>query len=379
MKNIFKSLLIICLGFPFAASGQQTAKRFITITNVSDIPRKDAVVAIAWSDILKKYPLIDTSAFKVVLSGSKKEIPFQLEYRGEADVQNLLLQLSVGAKSSVKLEITNGKAAAFASKTYARYVPERKDDFTWENDKIAFRMYGKALEGSKENAYGVDVWVKRTDKLIINERYKRGEYHIDHGDGMDYYHVGLSLGAGNMAPYVNDTIRYSKNYTSWKVLDNGPLRSTFQLGYDTWDVAGMAMKATKTISLDAGSRLSRLEVTYSYTGTATMPVTVGITKRKEPGNILLDEQAGITAYWEPQHGSDGITGVGSILPGPMTKAKVTDEQLLAITLVKSNEPIVYYTGAAWSKAGEITDAVSWFNYLHSFKRALQNPLKIEIQ
>ncbi len=68
--------------------------------------------------------------------------------------------------------------------------------------------------------------------IKINERYKRAEYHIDHGDGMDYYHVGFSLGAGNMAPYKNDTIWYSKNYRTWKVLDNGPLRSTFQLTFE---------------------------------------------------------------------------------------------------------------------------------------------------
>jgi hypothetical protein len=378
MKRIVQILFIVYLGLPFSVSAQASAK-FITVSNTSTFSMKNAVVTIPWVDILKKYPAIDTSGFKVVLAASKKEIPFQLEYRGQPEVRNLLLQLSVGAKSAVKIEIRKGKPAVFASKTYARYVPERKDDFTWENDKIAFRMYGKALEGSKENAYGIDVWVKRTDKLIINERYKRGEYHVDHGDGMDYYHVGLSLGAGNMAPYVKDTIRYSKNYTSWKVLDNGPLRSTFQLGYDAWDVAGTAVKATKTVSLDAGSRLSRVEVTYSYAGTAPMPVTVGISKRKEPGSIILDEQAGITAYWEPQHGSDGITGVGSILTGPMIRAEVTDEQLLAITRVKSNEPVIYYTGAAWNKAGEITDAASWFNYLYSFKKVLQNPLKVEIQ
>ena len=29
------------------------------------------------------------------------------------------------------------------------YVPERKDDFAWENDKIAFRAYGKALRKTK--------------------------------------------------------------------------------------------------------------------------------------------------------------------------------------------------------------------------------------
>lgn len=69
---------------------------------------------------------------------------------------------------------------------YGRYVPERKGDFAWENDKITFRMYGKVLESTpKEMAYGIDVWVKKTDRMVLNERYKRGHYHDDLGDGMD--------------------------------------------------------------------------------------------------------------------------------------------------------------------------------------------------
>ncbi len=115
------------------------------------------------------------------------------------------MQLSVKAGQTKKVLFKYGKRLALIHKTYGRYVPERKDDFAWENDKIAFRMYGKALENTpKEMAYGMDVWVKRTDRLILNERYSRGEYHIDHGDGMDYYHVGLTLGAGNMMPCIKD-------------------------------------------------------------------------------------------------------------------------------------------------------------------------------
>ena len=29
--------------------------------------------------------------------------------------------------------------------TYARFVPEREDDFAWENDLVAFRAYGPAM------------------------------------------------------------------------------------------------------------------------------------------------------------------------------------------------------------------------------------------
>lgn len=240
-------------------------------------------------------------------------------------------------------------------------------------------MYGKALEGTKESAYGMDVWVKRTDKLILNERYKRGKYHVDHGDGMDYYHVGLTLGAGNSAPYVNDSVWYSKNYQRWKILDNGPLRSTFQLEYDEWDVAGMPVKTTKTISLDAGSQLNRVEANYQYNNTSELPVVIGIVKRKEPGTMLLDEQKGIMAYWEPQHGKDGTTGVGAITTIPVVKMKVGNEQLLMQTTTANNKPAIYYTGAAWDKAGAITDAPAWFNYLHNFQQGLQQPLKVTVQ
>ncbi len=91
--------------------------------------------------------------------------------------------------------------------------------------------------------------------------------------------VGLTLGAGNMAPYVNDTIRFSGNYHQWKVLETGPLRSTFQLIYDTWDAGGIKVKATKTISLDADSQLSRIENVYSFEGDKPLPVVVGIIKK----------------------------------------------------------------------------------------------------
>ncbi|MNF73886.1 hypothetical protein D3C84_559020 [compost metagenome] len=235
------------------------------------------------------------------------------------------------------------------------------------------------MENTKENAYGFDVWVKRTDRLIINERYKRNEYHIDHGDGMDYYHVGFSLGAGNMAPYVNDTIRYSANYGQWKVLDNGPLRSTFQLTYNTWNAGGIKVRATKTISLDAGSQLNKIENVYSFDGDKPLPVVVGIIKRPENGVITLNEQQGIMGYWEPAHGQDGTTGVGSLLTTPVSNMLVGNTQILAKTTVQNNTPIVYYTGAAWDKAGKITDAKQWQNYLNNFYQQIKEPLVIHMK
>jgi hypothetical protein len=371
-----RTIFLFLFGFfilPFAGYSQAV----IEISNSLKIDRNE-VVAIPWKDVLSVYTNIDTANFIIINSKTKQQSPYQLEYRGMKEVQNLLIQVTVIAKNKLKLQLQKGKPAAFAAKTYCRYVPERKDDFAWENDKIAFRMYGKALEETKENAFGTDVWVKRTDKLIINERYNRGEYHIDHGDGMDYYHVGFSLGAGNMAPYKNDTIWYSKNYRIWNVLDNGPLRSTFQLTFDEWEVASQKVKVVKTISLDAGSQLSRVEAIYYFDQTPTLPVVAGIIKRKEPGTAWLDESNGLMGYWEPTHGKDGTTGVGCLFVQPEQQMMTDKQHLLALLQAKPGLPVVYYTGAAWDKGGTITSSKNWFDYLQSYKEKIEGPLEVII-
>lgn len=368
-------LLVFLL--PIALFAQ--TKATISIQNNTVFERKEAVVSVKWETILTYYPQIDTTGFIVINAVTKKQIPFQLEHNGQRAIQNLLLQVNVKAKSVLKLAIQKGKSKPIVVKTYARYVPERKDDFAWENDKIAFRAYGEALEKTNENAYGFDIWVKRTDKMVLNERYKSESYHKDNGNGMDYYHVGFSLGAGNMAPFVNDTIRYSGNYHQWKVLDNGPLRSTFKLTYDSWDAGGIKTKATKTISLDAGSQLNRVENVYTYDNNKPLPVVVGIIKRPETGIISLNEQQGVMGYWEPTHGEDGTTGVGVILTTPVSTMLVGKEQLLAKTAVNSNESIIYYTGGAWNKAGKITNSIQWFDYLNRFSLEIKNPLIVSVK
>lgn len=354
-------------------------KKVIEIQNNSNLVRNEAIVAVKWETILSNFPKIDTANFVVINSATNKQIPYQLEHKGLPAIQNLLVQVSVKAKGKVILSIQKGKPIAFQTKTYGRYVPERFEDFAWENDKIAFRAYGKALEKQKDNAYGIDVWVKRTDRMVINERYKRNEYHTDHGDGMDYYKVGFTMGAGDMAPYVNDNIVYLGNYHHWKVLDNGPLRSTFRLEYDDADAAGIKVSHTKIISLDAGSQLNRIENVYSFSDNKALPVAVGIAKRPEQGTMSLNEQQGILGYWEPVHGQDGTTGVGSILSTPVKNIFVGKDQILAITEVKNNEPIVYYTGAAWDRAGKITNAAQWFAYLDNFSQELKQPLLVNVK
>ena len=376
MRSTFFILCFLCLCVGVSA---QKPKHLITVENTSKFNRSEPV-RVSWADVLKVYPTIDTANFQVINKATAGQLPYQLEKLGGAEVRFLLLQVAIKAKSKLELQLSKGKPNPPVTKTYGRYVPERKDDFAWENDKIAFRMYGKALEGTNENAHGMDVWVKRTSDMVINKRYKVDNYHKDHGDGLDYYSVGTTLGAGDMAPYLADTVWYLGNYRSYKVLDNGPLRTSFQLVYDEASANGIKIKVTKQISIDAGSQLNRVENTYSFSEQTALPVAVGLATRKEDKkNIFTDAKAGILGYWEPVHGADGITGVGAIFLKTPIQIKQKHNQLLGIGVAKANQPIIYYTGAAWNKAGEITDSIQWFKYIRDFNEKLKRPLRVKVK
>jgi len=129
--------------------------------------RNNEVVEIPWNTILSKYNNIDTSALVIINKKTKAPIVYQYEYKASKVIQHLLVQVSIPARASITIQLAKGTRPVFETKTYCRFVPERKDDFAWENDKIAFRMYGKALEKTpNENAYGTDIWSKRTKKMV---------------------------------------------------------------------------------------------------------------------------------------------------------------------------------------------------------------------
>ncbi len=350
-----------------------------TIELQNPAPAVSGLVELDYAAVAAKWKALGQGAFRIVHSTTGKEVGYQLLTEGSDHPVKILLDVHLAPGSKMTVVLKEGKPVPLVKRTYGRYVPERKEDFAWENDRIAFRMYGKALESTpKENAYGVDVWNKRTDKLVIDKWYKRNNYHKDEGEGLDYYHVGYTLGAGGIAPYVKDSLWYSKNYTKYRIIDSGALRTTFELGYEPWVVDGRSVNVTKTISLDAGAQLSKMQIQYSWDGNESLPVAVGIIKRPEPGTIWLQERSGIMGYWEPQHGVDGTTGTGCILLNPVKEMKVTNGHLLAVSATDKQKSITYYTGAAWDKAGHITQAEQWFKYLQDQALLLQQPVKVII-
>ncbi len=374
-----KQVLILgcCIGLSIGALAQSSAR--IQIKNSGPAAQTQRVVEIPWATVLAAYPKVDTTQLQIVLAGTEQAVPYQLERRGEKAVRNLLVQVTVGPKQTLQLTLRPGKAAPVQTKTFCRFVPERFDDFAWENDKTAFRIYGAALDGRRDNAYGTDIWAKRTDKMILDKWYKQNDYHKDHGEGLDYYHVGFTLGAGDIAAFLNDSIQFIHNYQTWQILDNGPLRSTFRVQFAPYTYHGITINETRTVSLDAGSQLSRVQVHIDHTSPEKLPMVVGITLRSEESPLLLDEKAGFMGYWEPKHGkdgSDGTMGVGSVFTSRPVSMLKKYEHALTKLQVSAGDDVVYYTGGAWDKAGQITTSDAWFAYLRQYAAQLRTPLRI---
>ena len=358
----------------------------IEVSNPSDVAHEKTTVEVAWADVVAKLPTVDPSNLVIVNAKGGDQVVHQIIYLGEQTPQMLIFQVTLAPRASVELYIKEGTPQSPVFKTFGRFVPERKDDFAWENDRVVFRMYGPAL-ANENPSNGVDIWLKKTEKLIVDQFYnddlKNGKsYHVDHGEGLDCYKVGHALGAGGIAPFINDTLWVGNHYKTQKVLDNGPLRTTFRLTYDNLPVGKKIFSKDITISLDAGSQLNKAVV--SFDGDFTdIKVAAGIFLHQDPGNIKTDIAAGYNAFGETATSDAGIpvgrNYIATVIPnGKMTGSLKQQDHILAIAPYNKGDKFTYYFGGGWSQWGFATDD-AWFDYVSAFAAQLKNPLKITIK
>lgn len=370
LRVLFRYFYLAVVSMLLASCGRLL---LVTVKNPSDLKREKETVEISWKDIKAKYPSATSKSIAVVNSNGEI-IPHQLIAGDSLVSETLIFQVDVAPRSTAKYTIKKQESPNFTPEVYGRAVPERMDDFAWENNRIAYRMYGPALEATGEISNGLDVWVKRTDSLIINKWYKSEDYHTDHGEGLDCYKVGRTLGAGAMAPFANGRLWLGNNYTSAKILANGPIRISFLLTYKPFDVSGRQVQESRLITLDANSNLNCIQEYYSV-NMVGMPVVAGIVSRKG-GEVRSNTNLGWLAYWEPTNGSNGNTGLAVVIP--QGDVKVSTDQGHHLCATTYTKPLCYYAGASWSKAGFSSEA-EWFTYVDAFAKKLKTPLIIKIK
>jgi unsaturated rhamnogalacturonyl hydrolase len=260
---------------------------------------------------------------------------------------------------------------------FGRFVPERKDDFAWESDRIGFRVYGPGLAATGEVTSGIDVWAKRVRHPVIDGWYKGNDYHKDHGEGLDFYKVGLTRGCGGLGLWKDGKLATSGNFKSWKRTAAGPLRVSFELGYEAWGPPGMKVTETRRVSLDAGSNFSRLEARFSG-ATGKLPVAVGIQRVGNEGASGGDVKAGWASYLEPPHEDHGQIACGIALADAVTPVQAEGHTLL-VTAHPAEQPFVYFAGAAWSKGLDFGTLEEWNQHVAAFIRRQGSPIGVSLQ
>ena len=255
------------------------------------------------------------------------------------------------------------------AKAYARFVPEAFDDVAWENDRIAFRVYGPALEKEQKTGSGIDVWVKSTRKLVLDRWYKENQYDKDHGEGLDFYSVGEGRGCGGLGIWNGKSLDVSRVWKTYRIAENGPDRVAIELSYAPWKSGGRTFSEKRRIVLDAGSNLNRIESTIDSDRPGEIIVGIGINKRLgEGGQATLDKGRGMVAYWQPPDRINGSIACGVLVnPESIEKLVDADGHYLALVKVMTGKPLVYYAGAGWSKSGDFENADAWEKYLREFK------------
>jgi hypothetical protein len=265
------------------------------------------------------------------------------------------------------LSLTACHKEAVQPKVFGRYVPERKDDFAWENEYAAFRMYGPALK-AENPSNGVDLWLKASPELIVDSFYYREHvlglpYHINYGKGLDCYKVGHTCGAGGLIVLANDTTYIGGPYDRWTILEQTPERFVFRLEYDSLLVAGHILQETITITAEAGEPMNRAEVVLTGSYDGELLVGGGIYMHDTIDHFKVYEELG-TVYYEEDALSDktaaqmnydfnGSTSQGRIYLTVRTPdATVTDIQdgnLIAVKDYQLGDTLTYFFGATWSE------------------------------
>ena len=357
----------------------------VILANPLAAKRKAETIAIPLADLVKVVPAWDLKKTQVVDSRGKPVLSQLVDSDGDETPDQIVFQTDFGPSESkaLKLKAAERTSAAEADyKVYGRFVRERHDDFAWENDVIAHRIYGPDLETCKKEpltSSGVDVWVKRVPKLVVNEWYMTDNYHQDHGEGADFYGVGKSRGCGGLGIWSGGKLSVSKNFTGSRVLANGPIRLVFELSYAAWGTGGTRVTESKRVTLDAGSHFNRFDSTFKG-AKAALSVAIGIAKHTD-GVMEVDDTAAWMRTWEPLDGGGQAGNLGCAIvlpPGSHVETQQTELEHLLVTPAPKTGALTYFVGTNWDRASQVAGAAGWTKEVQLFSNRIANPVQVSL-
>ena len=426
-------MLMALAGSSYCHAQQAT----IVISNPTSTPRTE-LISLSMSEVKAKLGNATPKKGEAYIVKNKRgqQISSQITHDGL-----LLIDASVRPHGSATYYVSIGKP--YKQKVYATgaLYKIRKDDIAWENDRCAYRVYGPALQKTGERSFGTDIWVKNTPDTVVYERYIKDmngnikgdkmdakvralqkqekvekntakaaalakqikalqaesremdiltSFHLDHGNGLDPYRVGATLGLGAPSLMVgkNQVLPYC--YKDYRILDNGPLRFTVELTYNPSTVGDMQnVVEHRIISLDKGSNFNKMTVWYDGLTTPTDFAT-GFPIHEEDTETKTFAKDYVS-YADPTDNievNNSQVYVGVLFPEGIdhTYYQLFDKKHDGATGhalglkrgLKNGEKYSYYFGAAWSKY-DVRSYAEWQIRIKDYLDALKNPLQVEIK
>lgn len=250
----------------------------------------------------------------------------------------------------------------------------RFDDLLWENDRIAFRIYGRALEKAEPpSSSGIDAWGKRVRWPFMDRQLRTGDQHADHGEGIDFYNVGTGRGIGGLGIWYDNKLWTSRNYVRPRILRPGPDVADFTVDYEPWPVDTLrTVRETRRFTLPAGTNFTRMISAIASDSDAELIVGIGISKRpingSKLGDVRKDQARARMSWWGPDDGegdrSKGRMAAAVIVdPGAFAGFAEDADNYLILVRVQPGRPFVYYSGAAWDRGGDFATEADWNGYV----------------
>lgn len=248
------------------------------------------------------------------------------------------------------------------------FAPERFDDLMWENDRTSHRIYGHALQANEPpSGSGVDVWGKKVRWPFMKRMLDTGTYHVDHGEGVDFYEVGSTRGCGGLGIWFDDKLWCSRNFVAHRVIETGGDTARFEVDYAPWPVDVIrTVSETRAFSLQVGSNFTRMTSTLTSDSHAPLTVGIGIARRKPPAAlsaIVRNADKGHLSVWGPP-APEGTIGIAiRVDPASVTGFAQDADNYLILVRVEPGKQFTYYVGAAWDQGLDFRDQTSWLEYV----------------
>ena len=435
MKSNYISKGIIML-LALAGSNYSYAQQATVVVNNPTDAQRQELVEVNISDVKAKLAGIAPKKGEAYIVKNKRgqQIGSQITHDGK-----LLIDASIRPHGSATYYISIGKPYPQKVWTTGALYKMRKDDIAWENDRCAYRVYGPALQRTGERSFGTDIWAKNTPDTVVYERYvmdKQGNvdgdkvdekvkseerkmknlsgaaleaqkakiralkaesyeidvttsFHLDHGNGLDPYRVGATLGLGAPSLMIGNQQFLPYCYKTYKILDNGPLRFTVELTYNPSTIGDMQnVVEHRIISLDKGSNFNKMTVWYEGL-THPTDFATGFPIHEEDTETKTFAKDYVS-YADPTDNievNNSQVFVGVLFPNGIdnTYYQLFDKKHDGATGhalglkrgLKNAEKYSYYFGAAWSKY-DVRSYTEWQIRIKEFLEALKTPLQVKL-